>query len=167
MLAEGLEPSSNRVLSRSPLPIGSRQQSPQFSIPQSLSSSLFFGTGGGIRTLINWFLRPAPLPGWATPVLEDRELRIKDGWCDLPSSILNPPSSIGAAIRFSNNKRSGPLCAHSTEAARSLSLFGISLRFRERESAPTGSTTAIIGELSFCRLARAHEALAARLHIQM
>lgn len=25
------------------------------------------GAGGGSRTLINWFLRPVPLPGWATP----------------------------------------------------------------------------------------------------
>lgn len=32
------------------------------------------GAGGGSRTLINWFLRPVPLPGWATPA----HLRIED-----------------------------------------------------------------------------------------
>src|SRR5713101_8026939 len=34
----------------------------------AIRHSQFFGTGGGIRTLINWFLRPVPLPDWATPV---------------------------------------------------------------------------------------------------
>src|SRR4029077_773744 len=59
-----------------------------------------FGTGGGIRTLINWFLRPVPLPGWATPVnsrIEDRGLKIEEGKC---SSIFDrPPSPLNSQRR--------------------------------------------------------------------
>lgn len=51
----------------------------------AIRHSQFCGTGGGIRTLINWFLRPVPLPGWATPVHSRIEGR---GW-QIRSSILN------------------------------------------------------------------------------
>ena len=106
-------------LSQSPLPIGSRQhktecrianlelriwqpgaiRNPQFDIRN------FCGTGGGIRTLINWFLRPVPLPGWATPVnsrIEDRGLKIEDGRC---SSIFDRPSSIRPSSTLDSQRR--------------------------------------------------------------
>ena len=53
-------------------------------------SAILSGTGGGSRTLIDWFLRPVPLPGWATPV----NSRIEDRRSRMASSILNSQSSI-------------------------------------------------------------------------
>lgn len=69
-------------LSRSPLPIGLRQHALSL-----ITFQASFSTGGGSRTLINWFLRPVPLPGWATPAkVEHREVKIDDDKFDLRSS---------------------------------------------------------------------------------
>ena len=80
-----------------PLPVGlhqhesrieDRQWTPNFDPRFSIFN---FGTGGGIRTLINWFLRPAPLPDWATPVkFEDRGLRMSTSIPNAQSSISVP-----------------------------------------------------------------------------
>ena len=73
-----------------------------------------------------------------------------------------------AAILFSNNKKErSVLRSQHRSGSLPKSLRNQLLRFRERESAPAGSTTAIIGEQLLCRFAKAYEALAVRLHIQM
>jgi hypothetical protein len=174
-------------LSRSPLPIGSRQQE-IISNCESRIANLEFAAGRfAIRNstfAIHWYRRRDSNPHQLVSktsasarlghagTWQDFELRIAD--CESQSgrqirnSQFDVRNSLCAVIQFSNNKRSGPFRAHSTEAVRSLSLFRNQLlRFRERESAPAGSTTAIIGELPFCRFAKAYEALAVRLHIQM
>ena len=67
-----------------------------------------FGTGGGIRTLINWFLRPAPLPDWATPVkFEDAGWRIEDVKFDPQCSIFYP-RSLKRRLQESNLHRNSP-----------------------------------------------------------
>ena len=105
-------------MSQSHLPIGSRQhtithQASRITHHVSLITS---GTGGGIRTLINWFLRPVPLPGWATPAHSNIAWLSK-------KTTRNSHFETRNSVWLSKNKGASPFRTQSAKAARSLFLF--------------------------------------------